>query len=139
MTSGAISPRVSVWSNSRAVRQNGFVLRRLGVHPRFAAVSNEQAAGVSSPVQVLRHVVVGAVPAGVLHERERDTGKDRVVGENAGHCFVLEESFLPVRLPLASGSLVFDLGAREARAVEVRARFSQNARGHDHLDVVANG
>ena len=139
VTSGANSPRVAVWRELRAVRQHCLVSPRLCVHPRFAAVLNEQATGVPSPVQVLRHVVVGAVPAGVLHQRERDAGKDRVVGENPGHCFVLEESFLPVRLLLAECSLVFDLGAREARAVEVRARFSQNARGRDYFDVVTNG
>ena len=139
VTSGASSPRVAVWREACAVGRNCLVFLRLCVHPRFAAVLNEQATGVPSPLQALRHVVVGPVPAGVLHERESDTGKDRVVGENPGHCFVLEESFLPVRLLLAECSLVFDLGACEAGAVEVRARFSQNARGRDYFDVVTNG
>jgi len=73
-------------------------LARLGplVHPLLAALQVEVAAQAAPPLELLRHGVVGQVPARVLHQRHRDAGVDGVLRVRPRHRFVFEEAFLPV-------------------------------------------
>ena len=73
-------------------------LARLGplIHPLLAALQVEVTAEAAPPLELLRHGVVGQVPARVLHQRHRDAGVDGVLRVRPRHRLVLEESLLPV-------------------------------------------
>ncbi len=66
------------------------------VHPLLAALEVEVAAQAAAPLKLLRHSVVGAVPARVLHQRHRDAGVDGVLCVSSRHRLVLEQPLLPV-------------------------------------------
>lgn len=59
------------------------------VDPVLAALHGERTAEVAAPAQRRRHAVVGLVPAGVLHQGERDAREHRTLRVRAGHRLVL--------------------------------------------------
>ena len=45
---------------------------------------------MAAPLELIGKLVVGQVPAGVLHQGHRDAGVDRVLGVRASHRLVLK-------------------------------------------------
>ena len=94
-------------------------MQRIPVDIYLAALQGEVAAEAAAPLELLGHVVVGLVPAGVLHQRHRDAAVDGVLGVGPRHRLVLEQPLLPVRERGALLALVLQLGPRQLVAAEV--------------------
>ena len=69
---------------------DAFARPRSAFHPVLAALESKVAAQTLAPLEVLGHVVVWEVPAGVLHQGHRDPRVDRVLGVCPRHCLVLK-------------------------------------------------
>ena len=64
------------------------------VHPLETRLSGEIASEALAPLEVVCHLVVGQVPARVLHEGHGDPGVDGVLGVGPRHRLVLTEEIL---------------------------------------------
>ena len=89
----------------------------------LAALQGEVAAEAAAPLELLGHVVVGLVPAGVLHQGHGDAAVDGVLGVGPRHRLVLEQPLLPVGQRRALLPLVLQLRPRQLR--KIRLLFSK--------------
>ena len=119
-----------------AVWVDALTSRPPALHPVLAALQSKVAAEVLPPLELLRHVVVGEVPAGVLHQRHGYPGVDRVLGVSPRHRLVLKQSFLPVSESRALLSLVLQLSAAQFVAAEVFPHLLPHPPRHHHVHLL---
>lgn len=100
--------------------------------PWFAAFHHKVTSEILSPSEVRRHLIVGFVPAGVLHKCECDARKNWPRRVCAAHCFGFENAFLPVSQRRSFSTLILQLGAFKFWAVEMSSNlFDHSRRDHD--------